>query len=76
LRLRWIGHRLHAETGIVVDHRLDVVAAHEIATTVHHRLLHAVPKLVDVTMHVSPSPAGGADFHETLHHHPRPPVVR
>lgn len=75
-RVRWIGHRLHAETGVQVDHRLDVVAAHEIANEVHHRLLHGVPKLVDVTVHVSPAPAGGTDFHETLGHHAHPEAVR
>jgi cation diffusion facilitator family transporter len=76
LRIRWIGHRLHAETGIAVDHRLDVVAAHEIANGVHHRLLHAVPKLVDVTVHVSPGTHGDTSYHETLAHHPRPESVR
>jgi len=76
LRIRWIGHRLYAETGIVVDHRLDVVAAHEIANDVHHRLLHAVPKLVDVTVHVSPGPDSGQGFHEAIAHHPRPENVR
>jgi divalent metal cation (Fe/Co/Zn/Cd) transporter len=59
-----------------VDHRLDVVAAHEIANSVHHRLLHSVPKLVDVTVHVSPSSHDGTDFHEALDHHPRPLAVR
>lgn len=75
-RLRWIGHRLHAETGVQVDHHLDVVAAHEIANEVHHRLLHGVARLVDVTVHVSPAPAPGTDFHETLGHHPHPEPVR
>jgi cation diffusion facilitator family transporter len=55
LRLRWLGHRLRAETGIVVDHRLDVVEAHAIAVDAHHRLLHRVPRLSDVTVHVSPA---------------------
>ena len=75
-RVRWIGHRLHAETGIQVDHRLDVVTAHEIANDAHHRLLHTVPKLVEVTVHISPSPIAGNDFHAILGHHPRPTNVR
>ena len=33
LRLRWIGHRVRAETGITVDPTLGIVAAHDIATT-------------------------------------------
>ena len=69
LRLRWLGHRLRAETGIVVDHRLDVVEAHAIAVDAHHRLLHRVPRLSDVTVHVSPAAQAGRDHHASLAHH-------
>jgi cation diffusion facilitator family transporter len=68
VRLRWIGHRLRAEAGIVVDSSLDIVTAHAIATDAHHRLLHAVPKLVGATVHVSPSDDRG-DQHAVLAHH-------
>jgi cation diffusion facilitator family transporter len=68
VRLRWIGHRLRAEAGIVVDSSLDIVAAHAIATDAHHRLLHAIPKLVGATVHVSPSDEAG-DPHQVLAHH-------
>ncbi|MEV6303101.1 cation diffusion facilitator family transporter [Actinoplanes sp. NPDC051861] len=53
LRLRWIGHRLHAEAGIVVDATLSLVAAHEIAADAEHRLTH-VPRLTRATIHVDP----------------------
>jgi cation diffusion facilitator family transporter len=72
VRLRWVGHRVRAEAGIVVDHRLDLVAAHDIANEAHHRLLHEVPMLVDVTVHVSPDPDHGRTHHELLEHHPQP----
>jgi cation diffusion facilitator family transporter len=68
VRLRWIGHRLRAEAGIVVESSLDIVAAHAIATDAHHRLLHAIPRLVGATVHVSPSHESG-DPHEVLSHH-------
>ncbi|QIK75721.1 cation diffusion facilitator family transporter [Nocardioides piscis] len=68
VRLRWIGHRLRAEAGIVVDSTLDIVAAHAIATDAHHRLLHAIPKLVGATVHTSPSDENG-DPHQVLAHH-------
>src|SRR5215207_3767767 len=55
LRLRWIGHRLHAETALAVDSRLSVVDAHAISTAAHHHLLHEVPKLATATVHVSPA---------------------
>ena len=70
LRLRWIGHRIRAETGIVVDSALGIVDAHAIAVDAHHRLLHDVPRLVDATVHVSPSSADGVDMHHVgLAHH-------
>jgi cation diffusion facilitator family transporter len=69
LRLRWLGHRVRAETGIVVDDGLSLVEAHAIATEAHHRLLHDVPKLVGATVHVSPRERAGTDHHATLTHH-------
>jgi len=69
VRLRWIGHRIVADAGIVVDQHLDLVAAHDIATNAHHRLLHEIPKLAAVTIHVSPQAGPGTDHHEVLGHH-------
>ena len=69
LRLRWIGHRIRAETGIVVDSKLGIVDAHAIAVEGHHRLLHDVPRLVSATVHVSPSSDDGQDHHATTAHH-------
>jgi cation diffusion facilitator family transporter len=72
VRLRWIGHRVYADAGIVVAADLTVVAAHEIATDAHHRLLHAVPKLAQATVHVSPFADDGEDHHALLAHHRAP----
>lgn len=69
LRLRWIGHRIRAETGIIVDCQLGIIDAHAIANAAHHRLLHAVPKLIDVTVHVSPCEHDGQDHHAVISHH-------
>ena len=69
LRLRWIGHRLRAETAIGVDPDLDLVAAHAISCDAHHRLLHAVPKLEVATVHVSPTGSRGDQHHAALAHH-------
>jgi hypothetical protein len=35
-------------------------------------MLHAVPKLTDVTVHVDPSSQPGDDPHANLAHHDRP----
>ncbi|WP_089246804.1 cation diffusion facilitator family transporter [Asanoa hainanensis] len=71
-RLRWIGHRLRAECEIVVDERLDVVAAHDIAVVAEHRLLHAVPRLAWALVHADPRARDGADHHAVVAHHHRP----
>lgn len=75
VRLRWVGHQLRAEAGIVVDHQLDLISAHRIAHEAQHNLIHQVPKLVDATVHVSPAPEDGHTHHELLDHHPQPEVV-
>jgi cation diffusion facilitator family transporter len=69
LRLRWIGHRIRAEAGLVVDPTLTVVEGHAIASEAEHALLHHVPKLVAATMHVSPAGPAGRDHHDRIAHH-------
>jgi cation diffusion facilitator family transporter len=69
VQLRWVGHRLRAEAGIVVDPALSVVDGHAIATEAHHRLIHEVPKLVQATVHVSPGGSAGEHHHAALAHH-------
>ena len=72
VRLRWIGHRIRAEVGLVVDGSLSLVDAHAVATDAHHRLLHDVPRVDDVTVHVGPPVEGGEDpHHAALEHHRR-----
>jgi cation diffusion facilitator family transporter len=66
VQLRWIGHRMRAEIGVLVDPGLSVVEGHAIAVSAHHRLLHDIPRLVEATVHVSPD---GMDHHEILDHH-------
>jgi len=67
LRLRWIGHRLHAEADLAVDAGLTVLDAHGIAVDAEHRLIHAVPRLVSATIHTDPAQAH--DAHRVLAHH-------
>ena len=72
VRLRWIGHRIIADAGIVVAHDLDLVAAHQIAHEAQHRLLHDIAKLADATIHVSPAAAPDLDPHAEVAHHELP----
>lgn len=77
VKVRWVGHRVRAEAGIVVDPELSVTEAHAIATHAHHRLLHDVPKLVEATLHVSPGGPAGDQQHALIAHHRavEPPVT-
>ncbi len=69
LRLRWIGHRLHAEATVVVAADLTLLAAHEIAADAEHRLTHDIPHLAAVTVHVDPATHPGDAHHPALSHH-------
>ncbi|WP_236243479.1 cation diffusion facilitator family transporter [Streptomyces sp. CC228A] len=70
LRLRWIGHRLRAETAVVVDGALSLREAHAVAVEAEHALLHAVPRLTAALVHADPAPEpGGPDAHAALAHH-------
>lgn len=69
VRLRWVGHRVRAEAAVEVAPDLTVVDAHAIAVEAHHRLLHEVPRLSDVTVHVSPAGPAGSAQHAALDHH-------
>jgi divalent metal cation (Fe/Co/Zn/Cd) transporter len=69
LRIRWVGHRLHAETRITVDRDLDVARAHDIAEDAHHALLHELPMLSAAVVHIDPCQHAGPDPHAGTAHH-------
>ena len=69
LRIRWIGHRLHAEVEITVDGDLALTAAHRIAEAARHRLLHDVPRLATAIIHADPCGHDGVDPHAEVEHH-------
>ncbi len=76
LQLRWLGRRMRAETAVFVDAALTVVEGHEIAVAAHHQLLHDVPRLLDATVHVSPTGHRGEVQHQQLAHHRETPPHR
>ena len=63
VRVRWLGHRMHAELDITVPADLSVEAAHDIARRVCQQLLRHLPYLSDATVHVDPATAPGAAHH-------------
>ena len=55
VRMRWIGHRLHADAELDVDPTLNLAQAHRIAHEAEHELTHAVPKLTTALIHAYPA---------------------
>jgi len=75
VRVRWLGHRLHAELNIAVSPQLSVEKGHEIAKEVQHRLLHQLRYLSNATIHVDPVSASGEAYHRIeQHEHDNLPV--
>jgi len=68
VRVRWLGHRLHAELNIAVSPHLSVAQGHAIATEVRHQLLHHLPHLANATIHIDPLDASGEEHHRIEEH--------
>jgi cation diffusion facilitator family transporter len=69
VRVRWIGHALHAEANVEVDGAISTSEGHAIAEGVRHAMLHAAPWMRSVTVHVDPCHHDGVDHHATTSHH-------
>ncbi|MGQ0776480.1 MAG: cation diffusion facilitator family transporter [Pseudonocardiales bacterium] len=68
LRMRWIGHSLHADLAVCVDPTLTVEQAHQLAHQVEHELMHTVHRLTAAVVHTEPA-AGAETAHDPLSHH-------
>jgi cation diffusion facilitator family transporter len=55
VRMRWIGHRLHADAELDVAPDTSLADAHAVAHQAEHTLTHAVPKLDSALIHAYPS---------------------
>lgn len=67
-RVRWIGHRLHAELNVAVNPALSIEQAHDIAKEVRHTLLHQLQYLSNATIHLDPLTASGETHHRIREH--------
>jgi cation diffusion facilitator family transporter len=68
VRVRWVGHRLHAEVNVAVSGGLSVEEGHKIAKEVRHQLLHHLQYLENATIHVDPLGASGEEYHRIANH--------
>ncbi len=55
VRMRWIGHRLHADAELDIDPSISLTDAHHLAHHAEHTLTHAVPKLSSALIHAYPA---------------------
>lgn len=60
VKARWVGHKLHVELNIAVRSDASVKQGHDIAKEMRHQLLHHLPHLGRVMIHVDPE----SDFGE------------
>jgi cation diffusion facilitator family transporter len=67
-RVRWIGHRMHAEVNVTVPAGQSVEQGHDVAVEARHRLLHRLEYLSDATVHVDPETASGQAHHRIPEH--------
>jgi cation diffusion facilitator family transporter len=63
VRVRWLGHRLHAELNVAVAAHLSVERGHELAEEVRRHILEHLPYLSNATIHLDPASASGERFH-------------
>ncbi|WP_190812583.1 cation diffusion facilitator family transporter [Saccharopolyspora pogona] len=71
LRMRWIGHTLHAEAELDVAPELSLADAHRIAHDAEHRLWHALPRLGGAVIHTHPAGPQATADHDLVAHHRR-----
>lgn len=69
VRVRWVGHRLHADAEIACDPEVSLAEAHHIAEMARHGVLHEITHLADALIHVSPPAHTEPDPHGLTRHH-------
>jgi cation diffusion facilitator family transporter len=59
VKMRWIGHRIHADAELDIDPATSLSDAHQLAHDAEHALTHAVPKLSTALVHAYPASHAG-----------------
>jgi cation diffusion facilitator family transporter len=77
IRMRWVGHCLHAEIYITVPAELNTSESHQIAEHVRHDMYHEFPALADIVIHVDPWADTGEEPHLlTIGHEAVPKLIQ
>ncbi len=76
IRMRWVGHCLHAEIYISVNSDLKTSESHQIAEQVRHVLYHEFPDITEINVHIDPWTDAIDTQHElTMGHEPVPTLI-
>ena len=68
VRVRWLGHRMHAEVNITMNSDLTIESGHALANEARHEVLHRLTYLSNVTIHLDPLNASGEEHHRIANH--------
>jgi cation diffusion facilitator family transporter len=63
VRVRWIGHELHADIDLVLPDRFTLGRAHEVCVAAEKALVVAIPRLTSAVIHPDPHLSPGRSHH-------------
>lgn len=69
IRARWAGRALYVLMHISLPEGMSLEDAHEHGEDVRHAVLHALPQVVQVDVHIDPFGKGVSAYHESTAHH-------
>ncbi|MCA1830760.1 MAG: cation diffusion facilitator family transporter, partial [Actinobacteria bacterium] len=74
IQARWAGRSLYVTVTVAADGGLTLTESHAVAERLHHRIIHELPGVAQVDVHVDPFEVNARDAHaETIDHPPVPP---
>lgn len=69
IQARWAGRALYVIVTVAVDGSLSVGAAHDVSERVHHAILHEVPGVAQVDVHIDPWEPHAEGAHRSTRDH-------
>ena len=70
IQARWAGRSLYVSLTVAADGNASLAQAHSIAEAVHHHIIHDLPGVAQVDVHVDPWQAHAEDAHRDTAGHP------
>ncbi len=68
LKARWVGHKLCVELVVAVKSSASAKEGHEIAKEIRHQILHHLPHVGNVMIHIDPESDFGKDHYKIGRH--------